>query len=91
MRDVPKPVIARVNGFAIGGGNVFVTVSDLAIASEKAVFGQVGPRSARSIRLRHRLPGTPRRGEEGAGNLVALSEFCVGFNQGLRRGWFVES
>ena len=44
MRDVPKPVMARVNGFAIGGGNVLVTVSDLAIASEKAVFGQVGPR-----------------------------------------------
>jgi 2-ketocyclohexanecarboxyl-CoA hydrolase len=44
MRDVPKPVIARVNGFAIGGGNVLVTVSDLAIALEKAVFGQVGPR-----------------------------------------------
>ena len=44
MRDVPKPVIARVNGFAIGGGNVLVTVCDLAIASEHAVFGQVGPR-----------------------------------------------
>ena len=44
MRDVPKPVIARVNGFAIGGGNVLVTVSDLAIASENAIFGQVGPR-----------------------------------------------
>ena len=44
IRDVPKPVIARVNGFAIGGGNVLVTVCDLAIASEKAVFGQVGPK-----------------------------------------------
>jgi 2-ketocyclohexanecarboxyl-CoA hydrolase len=44
MRHVPKPVIARVNGFAIGGGNVLVTVSDLAIASDKAVLGQVGPR-----------------------------------------------
>jgi 2-ketocyclohexanecarboxyl-CoA hydrolase len=33
-----------VNGFAIGGGNVLVTVADLAIASENAVFGQVGPR-----------------------------------------------
>jgi 2-ketocyclohexanecarboxyl-CoA hydrolase len=44
MRDVPKPVIARVNGFSIGGGNVLVTICDLAIASEKAVFGQVGPR-----------------------------------------------
>jgi len=44
VRDVPKPVIARVQGFAIGGGNVLVTVCDLAIASERAVFGQVGPR-----------------------------------------------
>lgn len=44
IRDVPKPVIARVNGFAIGGGNVLVTVCDLAIASEQAVFGQVGPK-----------------------------------------------
>jgi 2-ketocyclohexanecarboxyl-CoA hydrolase len=44
IRDVPKPVIARVNGFAIGGGNVLVTVCDLAIASDNAVFGQVGPK-----------------------------------------------
>lgn len=44
IRDVPKPVIARVNGFAIGGGNVLVTCCDLAIASSAAVFGQVGPK-----------------------------------------------
>lgn len=44
IRDVPKPVIARVNGFAIGGGNVLVTCCDLAIASSNAVFGQVGPK-----------------------------------------------
>src|ERR1700716_4719912 len=44
IRGVPKPVIARVNGFAIGGGNVFATLCDLTIASEKAVFGQVGPK-----------------------------------------------
>ena len=44
IREVPKPVIARVNGYAIGGGNVLVTCCDLAIASEKAIFGQVGPR-----------------------------------------------
>ena len=44
IRDVPKPVIARVNGFAVGGGNVLVTCCDLAIASENAVFGQVGPK-----------------------------------------------
>lgn len=44
IRDVPKPVIARVQGYAIGGGNVLVTVCDLAVASDKAVFGQVGPK-----------------------------------------------
>ncbi|HTR56566.1 MAG TPA: enoyl-CoA hydratase-related protein [Casimicrobiaceae bacterium] len=44
IRDAPKPVIARVNGYAIGGGNVLVTCCDLAIAAESARFGQVGPR-----------------------------------------------
>jgi 2-ketocyclohexanecarboxyl-CoA hydrolase len=44
IREVPKPVIARVNGYAIGGGNVLVTCCDLAIASDNAIFGQVGPR-----------------------------------------------
>ncbi|RWA52340.1 1,4-dihydroxy-2-naphthoyl-CoA synthase [Cupriavidus sp. UYMSc13B] len=44
IREVPKPVIARVNGFAIGGGNVLVTCCDLAIAADSAIFGQVGPK-----------------------------------------------
>ena len=44
IRDVPKPVIARVQGFAIGGGNVLATICDLTICSDKAVFGQVGPK-----------------------------------------------
>ena len=44
IRDIPKPVIARVQGYAIGGGNVLCTVCDFTIASEKAVFGQVGPK-----------------------------------------------
>lgn len=44
MRDLRKVSIARVQGFAIGGGNVFATLCDLTIASEKAVFGQVGPK-----------------------------------------------
>src|SRR6266566_4773198 len=43
IRDVPKPVIARVNGFAIGGGNVLATLCDLTIAADTAQFGQVGP------------------------------------------------
>src|SRR4029453_5669313 len=41
---MPKTVIARVNGFAIGGGNVLATLCDLTIASDKAQFGQVGPK-----------------------------------------------
>lgn len=44
IRDIPKPVIARVNGFAIGGGNVLVTLCDLAIAADSAKMGQVGPK-----------------------------------------------
>lgn len=44
IRDVPKPVIARVNGFAIGGGNVLAAICDLTIASDRAQFGQVGPK-----------------------------------------------
>lgn len=40
---IPKPVIAAVNGFAVGGGNVLHTVCDLSIASSTAVFRQVGP------------------------------------------------
>jgi dihydroxynaphthoic acid synthetase len=44
IRALPKPVIAAVNGYAIGGGNVLQVVCDLSIASSTAVFGQVGPR-----------------------------------------------
>lgn len=44
IRDVPKPVIACVQGYAIGGGNVLATVCDFTIASSNAVFGQVGPK-----------------------------------------------
>lgn len=44
IRSLPKPVIAMVNGYAIGGGHVLHVVCDLTIASENAVFGQTGPK-----------------------------------------------
>ncbi len=44
IRRLPKPVIAMVNGYAIGGGHVLHVVCDLTIASENAVFGQTGPK-----------------------------------------------
>jgi naphthoate synthase len=44
IRYMPKPVIAMVAGYAIGGGHVLHVVCDLTIAAENAVFGQTGPR-----------------------------------------------
>ncbi|WP_047449299.1 1,4-dihydroxy-2-naphthoyl-CoA synthase [Alistipes sp. ZOR0009] len=44
IRSMPKPVVAMVNGFAIGGGHVLHIVCDLSIASENAIFGQTGPK-----------------------------------------------
>src|SRR6266436_4709646 len=44
IRNIPKPVIAMVNGFAIGGGHVLHVLCDLSIAADTAVFGQTGPR-----------------------------------------------
>ena len=44
IRDCPKPVIAAVNGIAIGGGHVLHVLCDLTIASDTASFGQNGPR-----------------------------------------------
>jgi 2-ketocyclohexanecarboxyl-CoA hydrolase len=44
IRDVPKPVIAAVNGFAIGGGHVLHLLCDLTISADTATFGQNGPR-----------------------------------------------
>jgi naphthoate synthase len=44
IREIPKPVIAAVNGLAIGGGHVLHVICDLSIAAEHARFGQAGPR-----------------------------------------------
>ncbi len=44
IRSMPKPVVAMVNGYAIGGGHVLHVVCDLTIASDNALFGQTGPK-----------------------------------------------
>ena len=44
IRDIPKPVIAAVNGIAIGGGHVLHVLCDLTVASSTATFAQSGPR-----------------------------------------------
>jgi naphthoate synthase len=44
IRSLPKPVIAMVAGYAIGGGHVLHVVCDLTIAADNAIFGQTGPK-----------------------------------------------
>jgi 2-ketocyclohexanecarboxyl-CoA hydrolase len=44
IMDLPKPVIARVNGYSIGGGNHIAYFCDITVAAEHAIFGQNGPR-----------------------------------------------
>lgn len=44
IRTIPKPVIAMVAGYAIGGGHVLHVVCDLTIAADNAIFGQTGPK-----------------------------------------------
>jgi naphthoate synthase len=44
IRTIPKPVIAVVAGYAIGGGHVLHVVCDLTIAADNAIFGQTGPK-----------------------------------------------
>ena len=44
IRTMPKPVIAMVAGYAVGGGNVLQMLCDLTIAADNAIFGQTGPR-----------------------------------------------
>ena len=70
IRRLPKPVIAMVNGYAIGGGHVLHVMCDLTIASENAIFGQTGPKVgsfdagfgasylARMVRRRHAKSGS---------------------------------
>ena len=73
IRRVPKPVVAMVAGYAIGGGHVLHVVCDLTIAADNARFGQTGPRvgsfdGGYGSGLLARSVGT----EEGARDLVPV-------------------
>ena len=73
IRTLPKPVIAMVAGYAIGGGHVLHVVCDLTIAADNARFGQTGPRvGSFDGGFGASLPGAHRRPEEGARDLVPL-------------------
>ena len=68
IREMPKPVIALVAGFAIGGGHVLHVICDLTIAAENARFGQTGPRvgsfdAGYGVSMLARLVGTKKARE----------------------------
>lgn len=66
IRTCPKPVVAMVAGYSIGGGHVLHMMCDLTIAADNAVFGQTGRKSAPSTRLGRILHGAYRRPEKSA-------------------------
>ena len=73
IRTLPKPVVAMVAGWAIGGGNVLHLVCDLTIAADNARFGQNGPESRQFRRgLRRRADGARGWREKSQGNLVPV-------------------
>ena len=49
IRIIPKPVIAMVKGWSVGGGNILQLVCDLTIAADNAKFGQTGPKRAKEV------------------------------------------
>ena len=73
MRRTPKPIVAMIAGYAIGGGHVLHVVCDLSIAADNARFGQTGP-EGRQLRRRLRRQPARRSGrpEEGQGDLVPV-------------------
>ena len=73
IRTLPKPVVAMVAGYAIGGGHVLHLICDLTIAADNARFGQTGPQvGSFDGGYGAALHGAHRRPEEGARDLVPL-------------------
>ena len=73
IRRLPKPVVAMVAGYAVGGGHILHLVCDLTIAADNARFGQTGP-AGRQLRrrLRRQPAGAQHRRQAGQGGLVPL-------------------
>ncbi len=73
IRTMPKPVIALVAGYAIGGGHVLHVICDLTIAADNAIFGQTGPKvGSFDGGYGASYSGVDCRAEEGARNLVSV-------------------
>ena len=73
IRRLPKPVVAMVAGYAIGGGHILHLVCDLTIAADNARFGQTGPKVGQLRRgLRLEPAGPHDRAEAGQGDVVPL-------------------
>lgn len=86
MRGCGKPVIARVRGFAIGGGNELNLLCDLTVASEDSTFGQAGPKMG-SVPIWWGTQLLPRLvGEKRAREVVMLCERYTA-QQALEMGW----
>ena len=76
IRRLPKPVVAMVAGYAVGGGHVLHLVCDLTIAADNARFGQTGPRvGSFDGGFGAGAPGRRRRAEEGEGDLVPRRQY----------------
>ena len=86
IRRTPKPVIAMVAGYAIGGGHVLHVCCDLTIAADNAVFGQTGPKvGSFDGGLRLLAARRDRRAEEGPRDLVPVPavQRCEALAMGL--------
>ena len=82
MRRMPKPIVAMVAGYAVGGGQVLHVVCDLTIAADNARFGQTGPRVGQ---LRRRLRRGPARQHRRARRRPRRSGSCAGSTRPRRR------
>jgi dihydroxynaphthoic acid synthetase len=86
MRNCGKPVIARVQGYAVGGGNELALICDLTVASEDSTFGQAGPKMG-SVPIWWGTQLLPRLvGEKRAREVVFLCE-RYSAAQALEMGW----